>query len=263
MDTEKMKMPTFDLVGKVAIVTGGTKGLGYGIVMQFAAHGAKVVITSRHQDDCDRVAEEVKAMGAEAAGIATDVQNIEQIQNLVDKTAEMFGSVDIMVNNAGVAITKKILDTSEKEYNTVLDSNLKSVYFGSQIAAKQMIKQGNGGKIINMCSIGGIKGNNGVASYGASKAGAINLTKSLAWELARYGITVNAICPGYVITELNRESLVGTPFGEKQLKNIPLRRFGTVEEIANLTLFLASDCCNMIDGEFIVADMGATLGGNV
>lgn len=155
------------------------------------------------------------------------------------------------------------MDTSEKEYNTVLDSNLKSVYFGSQIAAKQMIKQGNGGKIINMCSIGGIKGNNGVASYGASKAGAINLTKSLAWELARYGITVNAICPGYVITELNRESLVGTPFGEKQLKNIPLRRFGTVEEIANLTLFLASDCCNMIDGEFIVADMGATLGGNV
>lgn len=114
MDTEKMKMPTFDLAGKVAIVTGGTKGLGYGIVMQFAAHGAKVVITSRHQDDCDRVAEEVKAMGAEAAGIATDVQNIEQIQNLVDKTAEMFGSVDIMVNNAGLPLQRKFWTPAKK-----------------------------------------------------------------------------------------------------------------------------------------------------
>jgi NAD(P)-dependent dehydrogenase (short-subunit alcohol dehydrogenase family) len=126
-----------------------------------------------------------------------------------------------------------------------------------------MIAQGEGGKIINMCSIGGIKGNNGVASYGASKAASINLTKSLAWELARYGITANAICPGYVVTELNKAQLIGTPFGEKQLKNIPLRRFGTVDEIAALTLFIASDSCNMLDGEYIVADMGATLGGNV
>ena len=266
---EKVKMPSFDLTGKVAIVTGGTKGLGYGIVMAFAAAGAKVVITSRHQDDCDRVAQEVIECGGEAIGVATDVQDIEKIQNLVDKTVEKFGKLDIMVNNAGVAITKKILDVEEKDYDTVLDSNLKSVYFGSQIAAKQMIKQNEeagkvvGGKIINMCSIGGIKGNNGGASYGASKAGGINLTKSLAWELARYGITANAICPGYVVTELNKAALIGTPFGEKQLKNIPLRRFGTVDEIAALTLFIASDSCNMLDGEFIVADMGATLGGNV
>lgn len=266
---QKVKMPSFDLTGKVAIVTGGTKGLGYGIVMAFAAAGAKVVITSRHQDDCDRVAQEVIECGGEAMGVATDVQKIEQIQALVDKTVEKFGKLDIMVNNAGISVTKKILDNDESDYNRVMDSNLKSVYFGSQIAAKQMIKQNEaageniGGKIINMCSIGGIKGNNGIASYGASKAGAINLTKSLAWELARYGITANAICPGYVITELNKAQLVGTPFGDKQLKNIPLRRFGTVDEIAALTLFLASDSCNMIDGEFIVADMGATLGGNV
>ena len=128
---EKVKMPSFDLTGKVAIVTGGTKGLGYGIVMAFAAAGAKVVITSRHQDDCDRVAQEVIDCGGEALGVATDVQDIAKIQNLVDKTVEKFGKLDIMVNNAGVAITKKILDVEEKDYDTVLDSNLKSVYFGS------------------------------------------------------------------------------------------------------------------------------------
>lgn len=265
MNTEKLPfaMPTFDLNGKVAVVTGGTKGLGYGIVMAFAYHGAKVVITSRHQEDCDAVAEEVAAMGGEAMGIKADVQNVEEIQNLVNKTVERYGRLDIMVNNAGVAVTKRLTDMTESDYERVIDSNLKSVYFGAQIAARQMIAQGEGGKIINMCSIGGIKGNNQLSTYGASKAGAINLTKSMAWEWGRYGINVNAICPGYVKTDLNAEQLENPQFKDKVLKGIPLRRFGTVQEIAALTLFLASDCCNMLTGEYIVADMGATLGGNV
>lgn len=265
MNKEKLpfEMPSLDLTGKVAVVTGGTKGLGYGIVMTLAYHGARVVITSRHQNDCDAVAQEVIDMGGEAMGIKTDVQNTEEIQNLIDKTVEKFGKVDIMINNAGVAVTKRFTEMTEEEYDRVLDSNLKSVYFGSQIAAKQMIAQGEGGKIINMCSIGGIKGNNQLSTYGASKAGAINLTKSMAWELGRYNINVNAICPGYVETALNTEALNNPKFREKTLKGIPLRRFGTVQEIAALTLFLASDCCNMITGEYIVADMGATLGGNV
>lgn len=265
MNKEKLpfEMPSFDLTGKVAVVTGGTKGLGYGIVMALAYHGAKVVVTSRHQDDCDAVAKEVEEMGGTAVGIKTDVQNIDEIQNLVDKTVEKYGRLDIMVNNAGVAVTKRLTDMTEADYNKVIDSNLKSVYFGSQAAAKQMIEQGEGGKIINMCSIGGIKGNNQLSTYGASKAGAINLTKSMAWEWGRYGINVNAICPGYVKTALNAEQLENPKFKEKTLKGIPLRRFGTVQEIAALTLFLASDSCNMLTGEAIVADMGATLGGNV
>lgn len=263
MGKEEFQVPAFDLSGKVAIVTGGTKGLGYGIVMKLAAAGAKVVITSRHQNDCDAVAKEIAGLGGEAMGIRTDVQNPEEIQNLVDKTVEKYGKLDIMVNNAGVAVTKRLTDMTEEEYNRVLDSNLKSVFFGGQIAAKQMIEQGEGGKIINMCSIGGVKGNNQLSTYGASKAGAINLTKSMAWEWGRYGINVNAICPGYVKTALNAEALENPKFKEKTLKGIPLRRFGTVEEIANLTLFLASDACAMLTGEFIVADMGATLGGNV
>ena len=265
MNAEKLPfaMPSFDLNGKVAVVTGGTKGLGYGIVMVFAYHGAKVVITSRHQEDCDVVAAEVAAMGGEAMGIKADVQNVEEIQNLVDRTVEKYGRLDIMVNNAGVAVTRRLTDMTEADYERVIDSNLKSVYFGAQIAAKQMIAQGEGGKIINMCSIGGIKGNNQLSIYGASKAGAINLTKSMAWEWGRYGINVNAICPGYVKTDLNAEQLENPQFKDKVLKGIPLRRFGTVQEIAALTLFLASDCCNMLTGEYIVADMGATLGGNV
>lgn len=265
MNAEKLPfaMPSFDLNGKVAVVTGGTKGLGYGIVMVFAYHGAKVVITSRHQEDCDVVAAEMAAMGGEAMGIKADVQNVEEIQNLVDRTVEKYGRLDIMVNNAGVAVTRRLTDMTEADYERVIDSNLKSVYFGAQIAAKQMIAQGEGGKIINMCSIGGIKGNNQLSIYGASKAGAINLTKSMAWEWGRYGINVNAICPGYVKTDLNAEQLENPQFKDKVLKGIPLRRFGTVQEIAALTLFLASDCCNMLTGEYIVADMGATLGGNV
>lgn len=263
MGKEEYRVPTYDLNGKVAIVTGGTKGLGYGIAMKLAAAGAKVVITSRHQDECDAVAQEIRELGGEAAGIKTDVQIVSEIQNLIDKTVEKYGRLDIMVNNAGVAVTRRLTDMTESEYDRVLDSNLKSVYFGGQIAARQMIAQGEGGKIINMCSIGGIKGNNQLSTYGASKAAAINLTKSMAWEWGRYGIHVNAICPGYVKTALNREILENPQFKEKTLKKIPLRRFGTVEEIANLTLFLASDVCNMLTGEFIVADMGATLGGNV
>ena len=263
MEKEEFKVPSYDLSGKVAIVTGGTKGLGYGIAMKLAAAGAKVVITSRHQEECDAVAQEIKDLGGQAAGIKTDVQVVSEIQNLIDKTVEIFGRLDIMVNNAGVAVTKRMTDMTEAEYDRVIDSNLKSVYFGGQAAAKQMIAQGEGGKIINMCSIGGIKGNNQLSTYGASKAAAINLTKTMAWEWGRYGINVNAICPGYVRTALNAKFLDDPQFQAKTLKNIPLRRFGTVEEIANLTLFLASDICSMITGEFIVADMGATLGGNV
>ena len=263
MNNNEYKVPVYDLSGKVAIVTGATKGLGYGIAMKLAAAGAKVVITSRHQEECDAVAQEIKESGGEACGIKTDVQVVSEIQNLVDQTVERFGRLDIMVNNAGVAVTKRLTDMTEAEYDRVIDSNLKSVYFGGQIAAKQMIAQGDGGKIINMCSIGGIKGNNQLSTYGASKAAAINLTKSMAWEWGRYGINVNAICPGYVKTALNAEVLDNPQFKEKTLKKIPLGRFGTVDEIANLTLFLASDLCSMMTGEFIVADMGATLGGNV
>ena len=253
------EMPSYDLTGKVAIVTGGTKGLGYGIAVTLAHFGAKVVVTSRHQDDCDRVAAEIQEMGGEAFGLKTDVQKVEEITNLVQKTVEVFGGLDIMVNNAGVAVTKFVVDNTEEDYDKVLDSNLRSVYFGCQQAAKVMIAQGRGGRIINMASIGGLKGSNALATYGATKAAVLNLTKSFAIEWGRYGITVNSVCPGYIITDMNREQLTNPDYAAKQLKSIPLKRFGEVKEVAAIVAFLASDASSIMTGTQVVADMGATL----
>jgi len=252
------EMPNYDLTGKVAVVTGGTKGLGYGIVLALSYYGAKVVITSRHQDDCDSVANEVKEMGGEATGIKTDVQNKEELDNLIKKTVEKYGKIDIMVNNAGVAITKPMLEMTEDDYSTVLDSNLKSVYFGSAAAVKEMIKQGNGGRIINMASIGGLVGTKNISTYGASKAAVLNLTKGMAIEFGKYGITVNSVCPGYVKTALNAESLENPKYQEKMFAKIPLKRWGEVQEVAAIVLFLASDFSGIMTGSYIVADMGTT-----
>lgn len=262
MDKTKVpfEMPSYDLTGKVAIVTGGTKGLGYGVVMTLAYFGAKVVITSRHQDECDQVAKEVIEMGGEAIGVKTDVQNIAEIEALVKKTVDTFGGLDIMVNNAGVAVTKFTVDMTEDDYNKVMDSNLKSVYFGCQAAAKVMIEKGRGGSIINMASIGALKGSKALTTYGASKAAVTNLTKSFAMEWGRFGIRVNAICPGYVKTALNAEQLDDPKFKDKTLKTIPLGRFGEVKEVAAITAFLACDASSIMTGESIVADMGATVG---
>jgi len=252
------KLPNYDLTGKVAIVTGGTKGLGYGIAMTLACYGAKVVITSRHQDDCDKVADEIKEIGGEAIGIKTDVRNKTELDELIEKSVGKFGKIDIIVNNAGVAVTKPMVDMTEAEYDMVIDSNMKSVYFGSVAAAKKMIQQGTGGRIINIASIGGLKGSKNLTTYGASKAGVINLTKSMAIEFGKYGITVNAVCPGYVVTDLNRESLNNPTYKEKVMKTIPLRRFGEVEEVAAIVLFLASDFSSIMTGGYITADMGTT-----
>ncbi|WP_326975472.1 SDR family NAD(P)-dependent oxidoreductase [Caproicibacter sp. BJN0012] len=253
-------MPNYDLTGKVAIVTGGTKGIGYGVVMTLAYYGAKVVVTSRHQDDCDNVAKEVTALGGNAVGIKTDVRSKAEIDNLVAGTVEKYGKLDIMVNNAGVAITKPMLEMSEEEYNTVLDSNLRSVYFGSAAAAKEMIKQGHGGRIINMASIGGLIGTKNISTYGASKAAVLNLTKGMAIEFGKYNITVNSVCPGYVKTALNAEVLDNPKYQEKMFHKIPLKRWGTIPEVAAIVLFLASDFSGIMTGSYLVADMGTTCG---
>jgi NAD(P)-dependent dehydrogenase (short-subunit alcohol dehydrogenase family) len=257
MKNPPFKMPTFDLADKVAIVTGGTKGLGYAIVMTYAWYGAKVVIASRHQDDCDAVAAEVREMGGEAVGIRTDVQSPEELSGLIERTVEIYGRLDILVNNAGTAVTKSILDMTTEDYDKVLQSNLRSVFFASQAAAKAMKERGSG-RIINMASIGGLNGNRHLSTYGASKAAVVNLTKSMAAEWGKYGILVNAICPGYVRTDLNAENLDDPAFKEKTLKRIPLGRFGETNEVAAVALFLASESSSIMTGSVVVADMGAT-----
>ncbi len=255
-----VKIPTFDLNGKVAIITGGTKGIGYAIAMIYAYYGAKVVISSRHQEECDQVAGEIIRLGGMAAGICCDVADLEQVKSLIQKTIEVFGIIDILVNNAGVAITKPILDTDEKEYDRVFDTNLKSVYFTSAEAAKFMKEAGHGGRIIHVASIGGLKGTKNIATYSASKAAVLNLTKTMALEWARYGITVNSICPGYVKTAINEKEFADERFLQYTLKQIPQRRLGTVDEVAAIALFLASDYSGMMTGGYLLADMGSTAG---
>ena len=261
MDKSKLPfdLPGFDMTGRTAIVTGGTKGLGYGIAVALAYYGVNVLLTSRHQDECDKAADKIRDMGANAIGFQTDVSDPAQIETMVKKAVDEFGSLDIMVNNAGMAVTKFVVDVTREDYDRVMDANLRSVYFGCQAAAKQMIEQGKGGAIVNVASIGGLKGSNALSTYGASKAAVLNLTKSFAIEWGRYGIRVNAVCPGYVKTAMNAKQLEDPEYAKKTLKGIPLKRFGEVNEVASVVAFLASDASSIMTGAAVVADMGATL----
>lgn len=258
MGNEKLTMPTFDLTGKVAIVTGGTKGLGYGMSMVLSHFGADVVVSSRNQADCDEVAAEIKSTGKRALGVQCDVIVKEELDELVKKTVEEFGRVDIMVNNAGMGITKKVIEMSEDEWDTVLDTNLKGVFFGAAAAAKEMIKQGDGGRIINISSAGGLVGTKNIAAYCASKAGVVSLSKTMAMEWGRYGITANTVCPGYVPTSINKKPLEIPKVRDQILSKTALKRLGTIEEIAAVVTFLASDASSIMTGAIVAADMGTT-----
>lgn len=255
-----VRLTSYDFTGKTVVITGGTKGIGYGIAMAFAQYHANVVVASRRQADCDKVAGQIRSLGGIAEGKSTDVQKVSEIDALIQFAVSKFGGVDILVNCAGIAVTKKILDMDEESYERVMSTNFKSVLFTSKAAAAEMVKAGKGGRIIQIASVGGLKGTSGQSLYGASKAAVINLTKTMALEWSRYGIQVNAVCPGYVVTELNKDVFENEKFRERTLKSIPQRRLGTVDEVAALVTFLASDQSYMINGEAIVADMGAICG---
>lgn len=255
-----VNIPDFDYTGKTVVITGSTKGIGKAIAFAYARCHANVVITGRKQAECDAVAEEIGSLGGHALGVAVDVQQIEALEALADQTEQVFGTPDIWINCAGVAVTRKILDVTPQDYDMVMNTNLKSVYFGSQIAVSRMRKAEKGGKIIQIASVGGLKGSNGLSLYGASKAAVVNLTKTMAIEWSRYGIQTNAICPGYVVTEINKDVFANEKFRDKVVHEIPQRRLGSVDEIASIALFLGSELSNMINGEAIVADMGAICG---
>lgn len=255
-----MEKMNFDFSGKTVVITGGTKGIGRAIALAFGQSHANVVVAGRRQEDCDQVAADIKALGGSAAGIRTDVRNLSELEALIRGTVECFGGVDVLVNCAGVAVTKKILDLDEKDYDMVMETNLRSVLFASKAAAAEMKDSGKGGKIIQIASVGGLKGTSGLSLYGASKAAVINMTKTMALEWSRYGIQTNAVCPGYVVTEINKAQFDDEKFRNHVLKTIPQRRLGTVDEVAAIVLFLASDASGMINGEAIVADMGAICG---
>lgn len=188
-----VKLPDYRLDGKVAIVTGGTKGIGYAIAMMFAAFGASVVVSSRHQEECDSVADQINQMGGSAVGLAADVGRPVEVAHLVQKTVRILGDLNILVNCAGIAITKPILEMDEEDYDKVMDTNLRSVFFASKEAATAIVEKGHGGRIIQIASIGALKGTNQLSTYCASKAAVLSLTKTMALEWSRYGITTTAL----------------------------------------------------------------------
>lgn len=251
-------IPTFDLHGKVAIITGSTAGLGYGMAVTLAAYGASVVVNCRYQDRCDAVADEITAMGGRAIAVRGDVRVKAEIDALVATTVERLGRVDIMVSNAGIGITKRVVEMTEEEWDDVINTNLRGVFFCGAAAAKEMIRQGNGGRIINISSAGGLVGTKNIAAYCASKAGVISLSKTMAMEFGRNAITVNSICPGYVPTSINQAPLAIEKVREQILARTALRRLGEVREVSAAVLFLASEGASAVTGACLSVDMGTT-----
>ena len=251
-------MPTFSLEGKSAVITGGTKGLGKGIAEEFAENGASTVIVSRNQADCDAVSAGIREkFGTESFGIAADLTKSEDISNLVAKSVEALGRIDVLVNNAGSARAKSAEELTEEDWDFVLDLDLKAVFFTSQAFGRLMIEQ-KSGKIINIASALGLIADKRLVSYSSAKGGVLMMTKALAVEWARYNIQVNAICPGYVITDMNRKSMENEDFRNHLLAKTPMRRFGEAGEIAGAAVFLASDAANYMTGSNIVVDGGWT-----
>ena len=245
-------MSQFELKDKVAIVTGGGSGIGESIALEFARVGAKVVVGSRKQENLDKVANEIKAMGGESLAIATDIRVPEQVDNLVKQTVDKFGKLDIMVNNAGASFPIAVEELSPNGWDTIININLKGTFLCSVAAGKVMIQQ-KSGKIINISSVAGINGSPRMAHYGAAKAGVINFTKTLAVEWAPHNINVNCIAPGMIETEGVRAQQVLT---DETLRDTagrtPLQLPGQPEDIAYCALFLASEASDHISGETMV-----------
>jgi len=251
-----MKSDEILLEGRKALVTGGTRGLGRAIAESLARSGASVVITGRQSDIAQRVAEELKAAtGADVRGIGADVSRVPSAQQAVNSAATLMGGLDILVNNAGVAITRWAIELSEEEWDTVVDTNLKGLFFTSQAAARYM-RAHDGGVIINVASVAGFRGERALSAYCAAKAGVINLTRALALEWARFGIRVVAVAPGYVETDLNRDVLANPRFRQYVLGHTPLGRLGLPAEVGTAVVFLASSAASYITGAVLPVDGG-------
>jgi acetoacetyl-CoA reductase len=228
-----------DLNNKVAIVTGGAKGIGQAITRELAKNGVKVVINYNSSvGSAEKLITELKAAGGEAYAVQADVSNLEQSRKLIEETINHFGRLDILINNAGITRDKTFKKLSEEDWRTVIDVNLNSVYNTSSAALPHLLES-DGGRIINISSIIGQSGGFGQTNYAAAKAGLIGYTKSLALELAKSSVTVNAICPGYIETEMVKE--IPEDIREKLIAKVPQRRLGQPEEIARGIIYLCQD----------------------
>ena len=242
------------LEGKIALVTGAAKGIGRAIALALAADGATVIVNyNGSAQKAEAVVDEIKALGKDSEAYQCNVANTADVDAMIKDVIKRYGSLDILVNNAGITRDNLIMKMSEEDFDAVIDANLKGCFNTIKAVSRQMLKQ-RAGRIINIPSVSGILGNAGQANYAASKAGIIGLTKTMARELASRGITVNAVAPGYVDTDMTK--VLSDNIRNEILKNIPLQRMGNVEDISNCVAFLASEEASYITGQVISVDGG-------
>lgn len=246
-----------DLSGKVAIVTGSSRGIGAGIAQVLAAQGAKVVVNHRNSPEgAEEVVTAIKAGGGEAMIIQADVAQSSEAQRLVKETIDSFGQIDILVNNAGTTRDTLLMTMKDEDWDLVLRTNLSSTYYCSKAVMRPMMKK-RSGRIINITSVVGLSGQAGQTNYAASKAGIIGFTKSLAKEVGSRNITVNAVAPGFIPTALTE--VLPQEMTQLLITNTPLGRMGTLEDVANAVLFLASNEAAFITGHVLTVDGGLVM----
>ena len=250
-----MTYSRLELTGKVAVVVGGTSGIGRAIAHGFADAGAEVIPTSRRAEQVDAVAREIEDRGRRSLRVTSDVSDRASLENLLSEAVRTFGRVDILVNSAGRTKRAATLDFSEDDWNTIFDTNLTGTLRTCQIFGRHMLEK-ESGSIINIASLSTFVALYDVAAYSASKAAVASLTKSLAVEWASRGVRVNAIAPGVFRTALNQKLLDETERGREFLLRTPMRRFGNVDELAGAAIFLASDAASFVNGEILAVDGG-------
>jgi 3-oxoacyl-[acyl-carrier protein] reductase len=239
--------------GRVALITGGARGIGKAIVSELASQGCDVVISDVDMDGATAVAEEMKKLGVRSLAVKTDVSEADQVDSMVKQTLESLGKLDILVNNAGITRDTLLMRMSEEDWDLVLKVNLKGAFLCTQKVIRPMMNQ-RSGKIINMASVVGIMGNVGQANYASSKAGLIGFTKSVAREVSSKNVQVNAVAPGFIETEMT--SNLSQEVKDFFLANIPAKRAGTAEDVARVVSFLASSASDYITGQVIQVDGG-------